>query len=228
LVAPENTLAAVRVACELGIPGVEVDVRFTRDSVPVLIHDRDVRRTSNGSGFVDALTLAELKHLDFGSWFGRQFAGETIPTLAEFLALGGSCGLDLLQLDVKAFSPLSIDSGWSRIAQDVREARLAPLVMVGAADIGLLESAHRVFPEARRVLFTLSLSPSYAAEIVTEGVEAVSVDYAGYASSAASLLSLDSSGVKIGVAGLASPLAVNGLLPFPTFIITDWNWRFNR
>ena len=61
--APENTLAGIRAACELGIPGIEVDVRFTADSVPVLMHDRDVRRTSDGTGYVDQRTLAQLKLL---------------------------------------------------------------------------------------------------------------------------------------------------------------------
>src|SRR5207253_1198529 len=86
-VAPENTLAGIRVACNLGIPGVEVDVRFTADRIPVLIHDRDVSRTSNGVGNVDQMTLAQVRDLDFGSWYGPEYAGETIPTLQEFLNL---------------------------------------------------------------------------------------------------------------------------------------------
>ena len=83
--APENTLAGIRMACALGIPGIEVDVRFTADSLPVLMHDRDVRRTSSGAGYVDAMTLEQLELLDVGSWFDQTFVGERIPTLAAFL-----------------------------------------------------------------------------------------------------------------------------------------------
>ena len=48
-------------ACALGIPGIEVDVRFTADSIPVLMHDRDVRRTSSGAGNVDQMTLWKMR-----------------------------------------------------------------------------------------------------------------------------------------------------------------------
>jgi glycerophosphoryl diester phosphodiesterase len=82
-VAPENTLPAFRRARELGADGVELDVTLTRDGVPVVIHDDTVDRTTNGHGEIRRMTIAEVKHLDAGSWKGEQFRGETIPTLAE-------------------------------------------------------------------------------------------------------------------------------------------------
>ena len=80
--APENTLPALEKAIELGAEYVEIDVRYSSDNVPVLIHDPEVDRTTNGSGNVGELTLAELKQLDAGFWFGDEFAGTRIPTLA--------------------------------------------------------------------------------------------------------------------------------------------------
>ena len=65
-VEPEHTLRAYRRAIEMGADGVECDVRLTRDGVLVCLHDRTVERTSNGSGVVSAMTLAELRRLDFG------------------------------------------------------------------------------------------------------------------------------------------------------------------
>ncbi len=66
---PEHTLAAYVRALELGADGLECDVRLTRDGHLVCIHDRTVDRTSDGSGVVSTMTLAELQRLDFGSWF---------------------------------------------------------------------------------------------------------------------------------------------------------------
>jgi glycerophosphoryl diester phosphodiesterase len=85
--APENTLAAFRQVLDTGAEGVEFDVQLTRDGVPVVIHDEDVSRTTNGMGEVRTLTLAELQALDAGSWFGAAFAGERIPTLEAVLAV---------------------------------------------------------------------------------------------------------------------------------------------
>ena len=84
---PENTMAAFRGAVALGLDAIETDVRMTADGELVLIHDRDVERTTNGKGFVDEMTLAEIKALDAGFWKGEAFVGERIPTVEEFLEL---------------------------------------------------------------------------------------------------------------------------------------------
>jgi glycerophosphoryl diester phosphodiesterase len=83
--APENTMVAFRRAVELGATFIETDLRFTRDAQFVAIHDATVERTTSGRGSVRELTLAELRQLDAGSWFGAEFAGERIPTLDEIL-----------------------------------------------------------------------------------------------------------------------------------------------
>lgn len=82
-VAPENTLRAFLQAFELGADGIELDVQLTADGAVVVCHNFQVDHTSNGHGRIAALSLAELKRLDFGSWFGPAFAGESIPTLDE-------------------------------------------------------------------------------------------------------------------------------------------------
>lgn len=95
-VAPENTLASVREALETSSEFIEVDVRLTSDGVPVLMHDRTVDRTTNGSGALDALTLAAVKHLDAGSWFDDAFAGERVPTFTEFIDVVEDTGRKIL------------------------------------------------------------------------------------------------------------------------------------
>ena len=95
--APENTLAAFRAALEDGADGIELDVHLSRDGVPVVIHDPDLERTTNGRGAVAVRTLRELQGLDAGSWFAPEFAGERLPTLEEVFAWAG----DRLLLNVE-------------------------------------------------------------------------------------------------------------------------------
>jgi len=84
---PENTLSAFREAIRLGAHMIEFDVALTKDGELVLMHDRTLDRTTDGSGSVADFTLAELKQLDAGSWKAEQFREERIPTLDEALAI---------------------------------------------------------------------------------------------------------------------------------------------
>jgi len=81
--APENTLAAFSLAADLGADAVELDVKLSKDGVPVVMHDATVDRTTDGRGRVADLTLADLKTLDAGSRKDAKYAGERVPTLAE-------------------------------------------------------------------------------------------------------------------------------------------------
>ena len=87
---PENTLRAFRHALAIGVDGIELDVHATADGIPVVIHDRDVGRTTDGAGYVDQIPLARLETFDAGH-------GERVPTLAEVLALVG----DAAHLDIE-------------------------------------------------------------------------------------------------------------------------------
>jgi glycerophosphoryl diester phosphodiesterase len=86
---PENTLRAFRHALAIGVDGIELDVHATADGTPVVIHDRDVGRTTDGAGYVDQIPLAQLETFDAGH-------GERVPTLAEILELvGAAAHLDI-------------------------------------------------------------------------------------------------------------------------------------
>jgi glycerophosphoryl diester phosphodiesterase len=89
--APENTIASFRKALEIGVDAVELDVRKTKDDQLVVIHDADVKRTTDGAGLVGDLTLKEIKG------FSAE-GGEKIPTLGE--------ALDFLDKKVKVFIEL--------------------------------------------------------------------------------------------------------------------------
>jgi len=89
--APENTIASFRKALKIGVDAGELDVRKTKDSQLVVIHDADVKRTTDGEGLVSELTLKEIKGFSTDG-------GEKIPTLEE--------ALDFLDKKVKVFIEL--------------------------------------------------------------------------------------------------------------------------
>ncbi|MDP6721144.1 MAG: glycerophosphodiester phosphodiesterase family protein, partial [Pirellulaceae bacterium] len=83
--APENTLAAFRLAWRQGADGIEGDFYLTKDGQIVCIHDADTKRTAGVSRQVAKSTLAELRELDVGRWKDEEFAGERMPTLQQVL-----------------------------------------------------------------------------------------------------------------------------------------------
>ena len=89
--APENTLAGIRAALDFGVDGIEIDLHCSSDNVPILMHDPTVDRTTDGSGEIDSLTIAQLQALDAG--------GEPPPTLAQALEL--TRGKTMLILEIK-------------------------------------------------------------------------------------------------------------------------------
>src|SRR5579863_4458154 len=96
---PENTLSAFRAAIDTKADMCELDVQLTRDGALVVIHDDTVDRTTDGTGEVAELTLAELKLLDAGAKFKNgavKGKGERVPTLDEvFDVTAGKCGLNI-------------------------------------------------------------------------------------------------------------------------------------
>ncbi|GBE24086.1 glycerophosphoryl diester phosphodiesterase [bacterium BMS3Bbin02] len=96
---PENTLAAIESAIGLRVDMVEIDIRLTKDGVPILMHNDRVDGTTSGTGLVTDFTWDELKTLDAGSWYGREFADEPVRALDEVLDL--TRGRVALNLDIK-------------------------------------------------------------------------------------------------------------------------------
>lgn len=128
--APENTLPAFDAAIRYGADLVEIDIRQTKDGHLVVVHDETLDRTTDGSGPVADRTLAELRQLDAGSWFGPEFKGTRIPTLKE--ALDHLSGRALPDLDFKAGDP-------DKLIQAVSQAGLLGKVTLYTGDWDLLE-----------------------------------------------------------------------------------------
>ena len=122
--APENTIASFRKALEIGVDAVELDVRRTRDDKLLVIHDEDVKRTTNGEGLVCELTLEQIKGF-------QAEGGEKIPTLEE--------ALDFLDKKVKVFVELKEKGTEEQVLEIVRTRGLEKNVVI----ISFLEDALR-------------------------------------------------------------------------------------
>jgi glycerophosphoryl diester phosphodiesterase len=156
---PENTMAAFRRALEIGADGIEIDLHASADRVPVIIHDRDLKRTTNGSGHVDELSLAQLKTLDAGN-------GERIPTFEEFLELVG----DKVHLDVEVKQ-----GGIEREVLDVLARFPNVRWAISSFDWEILRAIRRLSPEAELWLLSTPVSDALFATATEIGATAVSL-----------------------------------------------------
>jgi glycerophosphoryl diester phosphodiesterase len=131
---PENTLAAIRGAIEENAGMFEFDVMFSKDEIPVLIHDEDVSRTTNGSGKIFNFTLSEIKALDAGLWFSPEFSGEKIPTLKECLNLGKDKIAFMLELKPHSHPTLDHRRKLQIILNEIYEAGVEDYVVLFSFD----------------------------------------------------------------------------------------------
>ena len=115
--APENTMAAFRLAVAQGYDIIEFDPKMTKDDVCVILHDHTLNRTGRVAGepFADevkiaSLTFADLAPIDVGAWFAPQYTGEHIPTLAQALDYMKSVGMEA-KVDnvIEKFTPAQQD-----------------------------------------------------------------------------------------------------------------------
>jgi glycerophosphoryl diester phosphodiesterase len=106
--APENTLSAFMLAKEKGASWIEFDVQMSADEQLFILHDDDLRRTTDGKGLAREYILAELKTLDAGSWFSPKFSNEKLPSLEEALNCLKNIGLSA-NLEIKACGDLEYD-----------------------------------------------------------------------------------------------------------------------
>ncbi len=142
--APQNTLAAFLLAAEMGADGIELDVHLSADGEAVVIHDDTVDATTDGSGQVSAMTLAELKALDAGGWFDPRFAGERIPTLQEVFDAVGQRLLINVEIKVEAgYHPPDQEAETVRLIED---NGLIERVIVSSFSISSLRRTRRLNP----------------------------------------------------------------------------------
>jgi len=156
--APENTLAGIRKAAELGFGGVEFDVMLSADKIPVLIHDETLERTTDGRGSVAATAYARLACLDAGAWFDPAYRGERVPTLEQ---AAKTC----VELGLWANVEIKPARGFERETASVA-AKLVAELWAGTPPKPLLSSFHRTCLEAAR-----AAAPEFELGYLTDRIE---------------------------------------------------------
>lgn len=142
--APMNTLPAFELAVAQGAHGIELDVHRSCDGYPVIIHDFTVDATTNGTGYVTALSLNELKALDAGSWFAPAFAGVQIPTLDEVFETVGK--RVFINIEIKASSP-DTDGVEEVVANCIKQHHMQQRVLLSSFSLPTLVRFRALMPE---------------------------------------------------------------------------------
>jgi len=154
--APENTLSAIRAAHQAGIRWVELDVQLLGDGTPVIWHDRDVSRCSNGTAALAHLDGERAQRLDVGAWFSAAYQGERMARLDEMLAL-------LNALDMGLNLELKINKGHNPLALT---HRVIPEVLAALAPQRLIVSSfsHEALTQARAMVPPQALALGFLAK----------------------------------------------------------------
>ena len=150
--APENTLAAFRLGASHGYRMFECDVKLSQDDVPFLMHDADLRRTTDGSGIGGNQQWHALAQRDAGSWHSRQYAGEGLPCLENIARFCQNNG-HMLNIEIKPTPGTERHTG-EVVAQhaDRLWAKAAVPPFMTSFDVAALEGARSTAPDLPRGL----------------------------------------------------------------------------
>jgi len=187
VLAPENTLAAFRCGATHGARAVEFDVMLAKDGVPVVMHDPTLGRTVSGTGSVSDYTSHELTLMDAGSWFGRDFAGERVPTYEQAAAF---CIDNQIWMNVEIKPVPGFEEATGRVVAHYTKRLFADLLARGDADparAGLplfssfsyeaLRAARRAAPAIPRGYLLDRVPPDWQERIAELGAVAIDTSY---------------------------------------------------
>ena len=153
--APENTLAAFKLAMDAGAEGIEFDVRLSKDNVAVVHHDRTLNRTAGRDGEVRSFTVRQLSQVDVGTWFNdaepkmatSEFAKQKVPTLAETLAfLKDFRGLIYIELKCKEADVAALAKA---VCNAISESSLAAQIVVKSFKLSFIPHIRHHCPGIR-------------------------------------------------------------------------------
>ena len=169
-VASENTLAAMAAAVDAGADLAELDVRLTRDGQVVLMHDRTIDRTTNGTGDLWDYSLSELREFDAGSWFSEEFAGERIPTLAEVIRFAR----ERLELNIEIKTSREEPTIAAAVVEIIRSEECGDDCLITSFNREIVEEVKRIAPEIRAGLI---FGSDYPADVFDGEWEILSVNH---------------------------------------------------
>jgi len=164
--APENTIAAFELAIELGADALELDLRQTKDSVLVVLHDSNVDRTTNGKGSVNNFTFSQLQKLDAGSWFDQKFTDQKIPSLQEVIDLLDDSTLIIIELKEGNETYPGIEE---RLVELVKQNKIEAQTILKSFDPNVLERLRTIEPDIA-LLYVYTLRIPWLGMIIDRGV----------------------------------------------------------
>jgi glycerophosphoryl diester phosphodiesterase len=155
---PENTLRSFIKAVEVGVDGIEFDLRSTSDGNIVVIHDKTLDRTTNGRGTVGTLKLKELRHLDAG-------LGEKIPTFEEVISAFGHKTLLHAELKETGFE--------DEVIRTVKACGIQEKFIASSFDTLVIQRFHDVEPHIRKALITDDMPLQVFEKVIELGVSGI-------------------------------------------------------
>ncbi len=168
-------MPAFQSALDKGTSCIEIDIAMTSDDRLVVIHDPSVDRTSNGTGYVEQMSLTELQQLDFGSWFDDAYAGTTISTFEDVLvwAINNNVGLV-----VEAKQRRRHEQFANVLAELLHRhpQGLGQIVLLGF-DHSLVNRAKALVPDLRIQVVTLAQYADQLGAVLGSSADSVCVEY---------------------------------------------------
>lgn len=149
---PENTMLAFEKAVEIGVDGIELDVHLTKDNEIVIIHDEDIKRTTDGEGLVKDMTLEELRRFDASATFRGQYGFCGIPTLREYFELVKDTPIITnIELKTGVYEYHTIEQ---RVIDMVREFGLSDKIIFSSFNHFTVKRCEEIAPEIKRGFLT--------------------------------------------------------------------------
>ncbi|WP_417829307.1 glycerophosphodiester phosphodiesterase family protein [Thalassospira sp.] len=173
--APENTIAAFRVAGARGAKWIECDVTLSSDNKCVLIHDDTLVRTTNGTGPIHESDFETLRNLDAGGWFSDIYKGERIPSLADtletlyFLDMGAN-----LEIKPSGCDPVRL---CQEIIAELKTSKTVPLILISSFDGIAVAHMRKHMPELPCGWLLETLPADWQEEYERLGASAIHIDH---------------------------------------------------
>ncbi|MET3130868.1 glycerophosphoryl diester phosphodiesterase [Oxalobacteraceae bacterium GrIS 1.11] len=181
--APENTYAGLRCGLAHGFRAVEFDVMLSRDGVGVVLHDEILGRTVRGAGKVAEHTGAALTAMDAGSWFGLEFAGETVPDFGQFIAYCKAHEI-WMNIEIKPADGFEAETGRvvaaaarACFSAEIGTGKPARLPLLSSFSAVALAAARAAAPDLPRALLIDALAADWREQAMALGAVAVHTNH---------------------------------------------------
>lgn len=143
--APENTLPAIQKSIEHGAKGIELDVQLTKDGHMIVVHDQKLTRFNpKYTKWIRDYTLKEIKEIDIGTSFSKQYAGETLATFEEILSIIPRD--TILNVEIKNI-PIIYDGIEEKLISILRSHNRLDNILISSFDHGALQRIQKLAPE---------------------------------------------------------------------------------